>query len=129
MEDTERIATIEGHCRAARYPEALITAVASYLSGQGTLAEVQEAWQANTNNKNLYPLFVTFPHQDSPSLGILDQRLIDIFLTLDQMSALLQRLWWVGPFEQVRAYLFSKGVDEECLLDYALGAVKLYPYY
>ena len=42
MDMTERLNILTGHCREAGYPETLINAIASYLSGQGTLAQVQQ---------------------------------------------------------------------------------------
>lgn len=128
MEDAERIATIERYSRSVHYPEPLIAAVTGYLSGQGSLAEVQEAWQAD-EGRNPYALFSSFPRQNAASLEMLDQRLVDIYLAIDHIPALFRQIGWAGPVEQVREYLLSRGLNEERILEYALKAVTPYPQY
>lgn len=45
MDMTERLNILTGHCREAGYPETLVTAISSYLTGDGSLNALQQEWQ------------------------------------------------------------------------------------
>ena len=128
MEDAERIQIIERTCRAYRYPETLVNAITEYLSGQGSLEQVQQEWQAGSGPRHPYPVFAYGAIQGE-SLGQLEKRLIDIASATGQLSWLFQIIGWQGPVKKVRDYLLSQGMSEERVLEYAALAMRNTAYY
>ena len=122
MEDAERIQIIERHCRAYQYPETLVTAIVEYLSGQGSLEQMQQAWEADGKQHHPYALFVHTPILGE-HLGALDKRLIDIGSVVDQLPWMFQAVGWKGPIKEMRDYLLSQGMSEERFLEYAAQAL------
>ncbi len=128
MEDAERIQMIERACRAYQYPETLVTAITDYLSGQGSLEQVRQEWQADGGQRHPYSLFA-YDRIQGESLGQLDKRLIDIGSATGQLPWLFQVLGWQGPVEKMRDYLLSQGMSEERVLEYAAQAMSNIGYY
>ena len=128
MEDAERIQIIERQCRAYRYPEPLVRAIVDYLSGQGSLEQVQQEWRADGKQYHPYALFA-YSSIQGEHLGALDKRLIDIASAVGQLSWMFQALGWQGPVKEMRDYLLSQGMGEEHLLEYAVRAMTATVYY
>ena len=128
MEDAERIQIIERTCQAYSYPETLVTAIIDYLSGQGSLEQVRQEWQADSAQRHPYALFAHAPIQGN-NLGPIDKRLVDIGSAVGQLPWLFQVLGWYGPVEKMRDYLLSQGMSEERVLEYIAQAMAGTTYY
>jgi hypothetical protein len=130
MEDAELIQIIKQTCQAYQYPETLVTAITDYLSGQGSLEQVQQGWQADGIQRHPYALFAHASMQGE-SLGQLDKRLIDVAGVTGQLPWLFQTIGWQGPVKKVRDYLLSQGMSEEQVLEHATQAMTntAYHYY
>ena len=129
MEDAERIQIIERQCRAYRYPEPLVSAIVEYLSGQGSLEQVQQAWQAEGGQRHPYALFSHHAMRQGENLGELDKHLINIANITGQLTWLFQVVGWQGPIEKMRDYLLSQGMSEERVLEHAAQAMSSAAYY
>ncbi len=122
MDVTERIALLVGHCREALYPETLINALAAYLSGRGTLAQVQQEWQAMPlNNPAFPPSFGVLSQTTDDELDELSQRCLDICIATGNLETLLEDLSEETPIKPLFRYLQKQPAQQQAVLEYLIG--------
>ncbi len=121
MHVTERINLLLGHCREAHYPEALINTLEAYLSGQGSLAEVQQAWQAaHPQGADLPPSFSTLSGDHTNGLDELDARRLNICIATDHLDTMLENLTDDAPIEALARYLQKLAGQQQHILEYLI---------
>ncbi len=122
MDVTERINLLLGHCREAAYPEPLIHEIELYLSGQGTLAQVQQEWQAIApQNPAFPPSFSTLSGEQADGLDELDQRRLDICLATNHLEDILESLSKEAPIKPLFRYLQKQPEQQQQILDYLIA--------
>lgn len=106
MDVTERITLLIGHCREALYPETLLNALETYLAGEGSLAQVQQEWQALPLNDPAFPpSFSILSKTDADTLDELYQRCLDICITTNHLETIFESLNDDAPIEPLFRYL------------------------
>ena len=122
MNVTERINLIVGHCREAGYPEVLMDAIEVYLSGQGTLAQVQQEWQAIVpQNPAFPPGFSILSNGPADRLDELDQRRLDVCIATGHLEMILENLSQEAPIEALFHYLQKQPEQQQQILDYLIA--------
>jgi hypothetical protein len=122
MDVTERINLLLGHCREAQYPEPLTTAIQSYLSGEGTLAQVQQEWQTHPLQDPAFPPgFGTLSKTESDELHELDERCLDLCIATGNLDIILDDLSNDAPIEPLYHYLQKQQGQQQQILDYLIG--------
>lgn len=121
MDMTERLTSLTGHCREAGYPEPLITAISSYLAGHGSLAAIQQEWQATQpKDATLPPSFCTLTSSTPERLHEIDERCLDICLATNNLEMILESLPEEAPIEAFYAY-FGAHQEQQTVLEYLVG--------
>ncbi len=122
MDVTERINLLIGHCREAQYPEALLTALSAYLSGEGSLAQVQQEWRAlPLQNRALPPSFSVLSGDHVDSLDELDRRRLDICIATNHLEEILESLGDDAPIETLFHHLQKQPGQQQKILEYLIG--------
>ncbi len=120
MQTTARTEAIAQQCLSTRYPypESLVTAICRYVSGEGSLATVQQEWQqaSGTSGSSVryFPdLFIVLSDPAAERLDETDLRLLDICKATDTLNYFLTKICIAGPVEQARDYLLSQGMNTQ----------------
>ena len=116
MDVTERINLVIGHCREAQYPEALIQTLSTYLSGEGSLAQVQQEWQALPLQDPAFPpSFSTLSRTQGDDLDELDQRQLGICIATGHLEMILESLTDEAPINPLFRYLQKQQAQQQIL--------------
>ena len=121
MDMTERLNILTGHCREAGYPETFVTAISSYLTGDGSLTTLQQEWQTTQpKGAELPSSFSALTNSTPQSLHEIDQRCLDICLATNNLEMILESLPEEAPIEALYAY-FRKHQEQQTVLEYLIG--------
>jgi hypothetical protein len=122
MDMTERLNILTGHCREARYPETLITAISAYITGDGSLASVEQEWQAHPLQTPPFPpSFITFSNSTPECLHEIDQRCLDICIATNNLEMLLDSLTKAAPIEAIYQYFCTHPEHQQPILEYLIA--------
>ena len=117
MDQAARLDSIVAQYEQLSWSPALTDAITTYLSGAGTLAQVDLAWK-NFNDRAplvyLWRLRVLSDAEDRP-LDTLDLRLMDLFELFGELSMLLYPIPWRDVAQQIADHLRSHGRDEQTI--------------
>jgi HEAT repeat protein len=121
MEATERSEAIAKRCREHYhpYPETLINAICQYVTGQGTLTQLQQQWKAvgNIANHHYYcDRFIVLSGSENERLDEIDLRILDACIAVSAVGRFLQIIAEQDSIEQAYTYLLSQGVDKRHIL-------------
>jgi HEAT repeat protein len=121
MEVAERIEAIINQCHNAGSEfKPLLTAARQYLSGNGPLSAVQQAWQALIQAYTYYYsqsglIYIADPR--SERLDDFDLLVLDVSMITGTLSTFFSKIAEAGPVEQARDYLRAKGMDEPSIIE------------
>ena len=122
MDMTERLNILTGHCREAGYPETLITAISAYITGDGSLASIEQEWRVYPlQAPPLPPSFVTFSNSTPESLHEIDQRCLDICIATNNLEMILESLPEEAPIEPLYHYFCTHEEQQQPILEYLIG--------
>ena len=121
MDATERINMLIGHCREAQYPEALLNALSAYLSGDGSLEQVQQEWQAHPLQDPAFPpSFAYLAPTDAEALDELSQRCLDFCIATNHLETILEGLNAETPMKPLFGYLQKQPAQQQKIIEYLI---------
>ncbi len=130
MEAAERIEAIINQCHNAGSEfKPLLTAACQYLSGNGPLSAVQQAWQALIQAYTYYYsqsglIYIADPR--SERLDDFDLRVLDVSMITGTLGIFFSKIAEAGPVEQARDYLRAKGMDEPGIIESLISSNRFY---
>lgn len=117
--DTARLDVLEQAWRNApysRFTETFIAAARQYVTEPSETALATMRTEMQSRWGNLAPLVQHLAAYPKMPLGVLDLRLIDICVALDQTNLVLNVIAQTGPVSEVLAHLMDRGISEQDLV-------------
>lgn len=125
LDAAELLEKIASHCREAKYPEPLVDTIQRYLAGDGSLEDVEQHWQANSQQLEWVPSLSSLSLSEGGQLHEFDRRRLDITLATDHIEELMDGLTQQAPFDDLYRYLQDKPAAQQKVLDYLLPSYDL----